>query len=654
MKRVLGIIVLCLSITMAIGLPSSAQQDEEPPARDPTFEQAIHDRLEEISPDAVSLFQDATRQVDAGNLVAAKHGYERVLALAPGFPDAARRLSGVELALGDTEAALRLAELAYAGDPSPYNETALARALLGTEDRSRYEDALSHAKAAAAALPEEPAAQEVLLWAGMAVGDIDAIRRAGLSLRRIVPDHPLGRFFAGLVAAEEGRWLEAERELLLAEELGTPAETVQEALDGGIRTQARIRRWLRGAGYTAAGWLATFAVLFLAGAVLSALALSAARRVPSAARLEIGPGERLLRTVYRVVIAATSLYFYASIPLLILTVVAGTAGIFYLFLVVGQIPVRLAVIVAATALFTLYAIVRSVFARARQGEPGRPLSHDEAPRLWALSVEVAARLDTRPIDAIYVTPASEISVTERGRLWKKLRGTGQRCLIVGLGALPGMTQGQFRAILAHEYGHFAHRDTAGGNLARQVQISVDHMAFRLATGGLARWYNPAWLFVNGFIRIFWRITLGASRLQEVLADRYAATAYGAQSFASGLRHMIRQSLAFGLRVNDEVQAAQAQNRDLGNIYVLPDLSSEELVEQLEEKEAEVMSRPTTPYDSHLAPGERIALLEHLRGVDVPDENPEPAWDLLEDPEGLQLEMTGVVQTNVRRRQAQAR
>ncbi|MBU0494559.1 MAG: M48 family metalloprotease [Chloroflexi bacterium] len=222
---------------------------------------------------------------------------------------------------------------------------------------------------------------------------------------------------------------------------------------------------------------------------------------------------------------------------------------------------------------------------------------------------MAQRLDTRPIAAIYVTPAAEIAVMERGGLWAKLRGAGQRTLILGLGALPGLTQGQLKAILAHEYGHFSQRDTAGGNLARQVQLAIHQMAYSLATTGQARWYNPAWLFINGFNRIFLRITLGDSRLQEILADRYAAMAYGVQNYIDGLTHIIRQSLAFDLQVHHEVEVAQQLRRGLANLYALPPTEAGEQEQQLAARVTEALSRPTAPYDSHPAPRERIALLE---------------------------------------------
>jgi Zn-dependent protease with chaperone function len=77
-----------------------------------------------------------------------------------------------------------------------------------------------------------------------------------------------------------------------------------------------------------------------------------------------------------------------------------------------------------------------------------------------------------------------------------LRDQGQRYLILGMGALAGLTEGELGAILAHEYGHFNHRDTVGGNFVNPVQRSLHSIARNLASAGLATWYNPAWWFVN--------------------------------------------------------------------------------------------------------------------------------------------------------------
>jgi len=651
MKRIACAVIVGVLISLALGLPALGQTADPPPAeRDPAFEQEIHDRLAQISPEAVLLFQEATAAMDAGDLPAAQQAYGQVLELAPGFPDALRRLSYVEVGLENVETGLQLAQQAHDTDPNSYNQAALAQALLATQDPTYHSQALRLARSAARDLPDDQSALLTLLMAGVANEDEDAIREASENLVRVAPDTPLPHYFAGLLAAMDNHFETAERELLLAQELGMPAEAVQHALDAGISSQARLLRLGRQSLLAIGGWIAGLILLTAAGMVLSKITLSAVQRGLAGGATQASGAERGVRGIYRTVITLTSAYFYISIPFLILVVVVITVGIFYGFFLLGAIPVRLAAIVGGIAIYTLYAIVRSVFTRIKEEEPGRPLAREEAPRLWSLAEEVAGQVDTRPIDAVYITPGVEVAVMERGRLLSRLRGTSQRCLILGLGALPGMTQGQFKAILAHEYGHFSNRDTAGGRLAYQVHASMYQMAYGLATKGQARWYNPAWLFVNGFNRIFLRITLGASRLQEILADRYAALAYGAQNIVDGLNHIVRQSLAFDLKVGGEVEAASKAGRPLANLYALPPLDPSKERNQLDARLQEVMRRPTEPYDSHPAMQDRLHYLQQLDlqatgRASVPGDS-KPVWALLAACDQLQAEMTALVQRNV--------
>lgn len=638
-----------ICITLLLVAPVSAQEATPTPGRDPKLGQEIAARLAAINRDAVPLFEAATIAMDADNFEAAREGYLRVLELAPGFPDALRRLSYIEGYTGNVEAALKYARAAYDIDPSSFNKMALARALVATEDKDYAEEALRLAKEAAKELPDDADANLTLLYVAIAADDSAMIEVATQKLLVLVPSFPYVHYVAGLLAAQKGEWEKAEQELLLAQKLGMPAEDVQQALnDTGIAGQAALYRSLRWSAYAFVGWLIGFPVLFVAGSALSQITLAAVKR-PQSATLEVKGLERFIRAVYGIVIAITSAYFYLSIPILIVAVLLLGGGILYLFFAIGRIPVQLLAVVILGTLYTLGAIVRSVFTRLPDSEPGRPLTRAESPRLWALAEEVAQKVDTRPVDAIYITPGTEIAVTERGSFWKKLRRTGQRCLIVGLGVLPEMTLAQFKAILAHEYGHFSNRDTAGGHLARQVRASIFHMAVGLARTGQAHWFNPAWLFVNGFYRIFLRITLGASRLQEILADRYAAIAYGARNFANGLTHVIRQGMIFDLQAGHEIERAVYERRVTYNLYNLPLIDPTVFHEKIRPQLEEALNRPTSPYDSHPAPRERIALVQALNARDVADPSGEFIADLLPDPEKLQTEMTAVVYKNVRAR-----
>jgi Zn-dependent protease with chaperone function len=403
--------------------------------------------------------------------------------------------------------------------------------------------------------------------------------------------------------------------------------------------------WLRLLGYAITLWLSGLPILFLTGVFLGQLTWAAVERGQALNYFKVRKPERLARTAYRIVIVITCLDFYASI--LILVLVLTTLLVASLLL---HLSLLLLLFLIWPELFALITIARSFLVWARAREPGYPLSCKGAPALWSLVKDVGEHVGARPVDAIYITPGCNISVLERGSLWAKLRGASQRCLVLGLGILPGMTQTQFKAILAHEYGHFFGRDTVGNNFEQHVRFSMDRMIYTLLVEGLARWHNPVWLLLNGFNRLFLRVTLGASRLREVFADRYAAMAYGTQNLVDALAHIVYQNQAFSIHVSREVDLATRMRWNLKNLYIDPTLS-EALLEQLQAKVDAEMNRPTSPYDSHPSIKDRIKLLQQL---DIPDnrekvkDGQEPVWDLFLNVKELQQMMTRVIQADARR------
>jgi Zn-dependent protease with chaperone function len=630
-------------------------QDETPRSRaDEPFEQQLLERLGALNPQAVPIFVEATTRWDAGELPAARQGFEEVLRMVPDFPDALRRLSNVELALGDRQSALAHAQRAFEIDPIPINESNLAYALLYQQDTAQNFEAFKHAQAAAQAEPDDDYILSIWLLTAGAVQDDAAMRQAAKQLVSLDPESALGFYYLGLADAQDKRWERAERELLRAQELGFPADTIQEVMDLGVRRQAQIYRAGRYSLYAIGIWLLALLALFGVGAVLSRMTLRAIQRPPrftsaTAGQPTISRGENWVRRIYQVVIALVSSYFYLSIPFLIFVVIALAAAVVYLFLVIGYIPLQGVIILGLMVLYTLAAILRSIFTRRRDAEPGRPLPPEEAPELWGLAEQVAKRLETRAVDAIYITPGTDIAVVERGGAFKKLRGKGQRCLILGAGVLPALSQGQFQAILAHEYGHFSNRDTAGGNIANQVQASLMHMAYRLASSGQARWYNPVWLFVNGYHRAYSRITLGASRLQEILADRFAVLAYGAEDFKAGLKNIIQQSVQFDLRTHRELAQAVESDTRLHNLYQLSEIEGSDYRDEVEKKIKETLEHPTSPYDSHPGYQDRLKYVAMLPSSPYLQGSSAPVTDLIPNYLQLQEEMTAQVQANLDRR-----
>ncbi len=646
MKRTSGVIFL-LILAIVLGSTSVVSAQTSGGGRDPQIEQEIYDRLAKINPGAVPVFKAATTSGDAEDYAAAKAGFERVLEMAPGFPDALRRLSYAEVMLEDFVNAEIHARQAVAADPRLPNKGALAAALTGSTDQTKLSEALTLAQEVVRAEPDDVYYLQVLMIAAAVNQNINSLRQASNRLVELAPDYSAAHYFAGLVAAQDGKWELAESELLLAQKYGFPKEAIDEALtETGVRTQMTINRALQGGGIGLASWLAGLILLFLVGSVLSWVTLRTVKREITRGSFEVNSGERFIRRLYRLIIVITSVYFYISIPILILLVIAGVGGIFYLFFEIGRIPIQLSIIILVAGIYTLIAIVRSVFSKAKIQDPDFKVNPNEMPELWQLANEVARKVGTRPVDTIFLTPGVEAAVTERGSLADRMRDRSQRIMILGLGGLSGLTQGQLRAIVAHEYGHFTNRDTAGGDFARQVRFSVNMMAQRLIYSGQARWYNPAWWFVNGYYRIFLRITLGASRLQEILADRIAVLSYGIQDMVDGLTHIIRKGLEFNFQVNEEIERAQNEKSGLRNLFALPPVKDPASVEQ---KIKELMGRPSSVYDSHPAPRDRIALIQQIKVSGFFDYDPRPAWDLIPNASRLQEEFTANIEKQLRQR-----
>ena len=153
-------------------------------------------------------------------------------------------------------------------------------------------------------------------------------------------------------------------------------------------------------------------------------------------------------------------------------------------------------------------------------------------------------MGTRPIEEIRITPLTDLAVYETGTKREKMNDEGKRILILGTAVLKDFKKEDFKAVLAHEYGHFTHRDTAGGEVAFRVQNDITKYFIALYNAQQNTIWNVAFHFLRLYNFIFQKISHGASRLQEVLADRVAAETFGTIAFVNGLTHVIKRQIEF--------------------------------------------------------------------------------------------------------------
>lgn len=227
-----------------------------------------------------------------------------------------------------------------------------------------------------------------------------------------------------------------------------------------------------------------------------------------------------------------------------------------------------------------------------------------------------------------------------------MQDKAERVLLVGVGVLNGFNQNAFRAVLAHEYGHFIHRDTAGGDMAMRVNSDMMKFARGMILSGQNTFWNLGFHFLRIFHRIFTRISHGAGRLQEALADRRSAFHFGAGAFEEGLSHVVRRGIEFEHLVDKEINSAVESSRPLLNIYELSGTDESGHASTIEEEFQKTINRKTADTDTHPSPIERFRLARKVVSKEVTAATG-MVWDLFADRENLTREMSSLVDSQVR-------
>jgi len=646
-------------VVMLWAVPVAAQPRPAKPA-DAALDRQFHADVERASPAAAEAFDQGNAARDAKRFDDALVAYRRAIELAPSVDHPHRRTCSVLAALGRIDEALVECEAALALAPeSPYDKISIARPLALRKHAGDLDRALRLTREGVEQLPADPSALGT--WCELLLATRNEFELAGCIDRLLAAD-PQGvgaNYLGAISAASRGEFSVARRRLVDAHEAGldeapyrkllAAIETAQAAdSSDGVPALGTGVLWV--VLWILIAWLAVLGVLLGAGYVLSRSTLKAAGKV-TAAEANAGTGtarEQRLRKLYKLVLLLCGVYFYLSIPILLAMIVAAGGGAIYAFFAMGVIPIKLVLLIGVVVIATIGAILRGLFVRVERPSLGYRVDLDRHPRLRELLQDVAGVVGTRRVSAVYLTPGTDMGVTERAGLWSSLRGNrAERSLIMGIGLFDGMTQLQLRSVLAHEYGHFRNEDTAGGGFALAVRRSLFAMIIRLARSGAAGAFNPVWWFLRAYHRTYLGVSQGASRLQEVLADRWAIQAYGSAAFVAGYRHVVARSVQFDHQVDATIKEVVDTGRPLPNLYQYrpqsAGISEGDLATAIDKE----MTREPSAYDSHPSPQQRIEAAQALAVArDVQPDDDASIWALFDGRDEIERAMTTEVRERI--------
>jgi len=191
-----------------------------------------------------------------------------------------------------------------------------------------------------------------------------------------------------------------------------------------------------------------------------------------------------------------------------------------------------------------FCIVRAVRPRRqRLTPPGLAVIEADQPELFAEIRRLASSTGQAMPKDVYVTPDVNAFVGERRGPF----GLGKRHLLgVGMPLMQLLDRGELRAVLGHEFGHFAAGDTRLGPWIHRTRTALAQTLASLEGTTLLRW--P----FRWYGALFQRVTLQLSRQQEFAADALAARLVGNQTKARALRKVYGMAAGYEPYLHDEV------------------------------------------------------------------------------------------------------
>jgi len=212
---------------------------------------------------------------------------------------------------------------------------------------------------------------------------------------------------------------------------------------------------------------------------------------------------------------------------------------------------------------------------------------------------------------VYLMNEVNAFVSQRGGVM----GIGSRRVMgLGLPLMQALTVQEFKAVLAHEFGHYHSGDVALGPLIHKTRMAIVRTVQTVSSNFLQEIFT-------GYARLFMRVTQAVSRRQELIADELAAQLAGAGAMMSGLRKVHGAAATFVPYLNSEVAPILSAG------YVPPItqgfarfMEAPPIVDVMQAivKQAE-SEGSTDPYDSHPCLKDRLSALGQLsqtRGGDA--------------------------------------
>ena len=315
-------------------------------------------------------------------------------------------------------------------------------------------------------------------------------------------------------------------------------------------------------------------------------------------------------------------------------------------------------------------LVKFIFTVSKDENSQRQeVSEEEQPRLFAFIRELTAATGTRFPKKIYFSPDVNACVFYNSNFWSMFLPI-RKNLEIGLGLVNSVNVSEFKAVMAHEFGHFSQRSMKLGSFTYNVNRVIHNMLYE--NKGYSNFLN-AWGKLHWGTALFAKLTariaqgiqwilrgmygfinknyMGLSREMEFHADAVSAGVAGGNNLVSALSRIEVAGSCYNTALS-EANARVKQNKATRNIFSnqltifrgvaveyalpltqgLPDVSYQ-FISSFSRSRINFKNQ----WASHPTLEERKSHLDRL-GLEIRADQ-SSAWSLFEKPEELQHKFT---------------
>ena len=345
-----------------------------------------------------------------------------------------------------------------------------------------------------------------------------------------------------------------------------------------------------------------------------------------------------------------------------ITILAFTVNVYTIMAAVG--------LVGLGVMFFAF-FIKFVFSVSRSHNPHRrEITAEEQPRLFEFVKQLSEDTQAPFPRKIFLVPDVNAAVFYHSSFWSMFLPV-RKNLEIGLGLVNSLSVGEFKAVLAHEFGHFSQRSMKLGSYVYTVNRALYNLVYEYDRWDqlLDEWVSAGGLFgffaiitrgmvtavrslLRGAYQFVNRYYAGLSRQMEYHADLVASNVAGHEPMISALRRIELGAYAYELCTYHLNQLAERGQKS-ENLYAnhrtvltrlaehyglkveqgLPLIPNGELAKNL------VKSRITIKdqWASHPSRSERECnILTQPVAVEA---YPQPAWKLFKNPVALCQEAT---------------